>query len=188
MASAISAAPTSAAYAYQRGSATATRNLVDSSATSPIQSGTATPSDPSSPHATLHRRKTNHYETALADRLNTAITTTTTEGPTSVTNMTNDPSTTTTNDDDQPQSQSDDHVHATASGPRIVGTVAYKGDAAAAQTPGWMPARPGLGGAMGRQQSWKQGDQKRGHMERMLSSDDVAEKRKGYSSSSATGV
>jgi len=51
-----------------------------------------------------------------------------------------------------------------------------------------VPARPGLGGALGRQQSWKQGDQKRGFMEKMLSSDDGAGARKGYSSGSVVGA
>lgn len=170
------ASATSPSYAYTRGSANATRSLIDSTTASPSNSGTATPSDPTSPHATLHRRKTNNYESALADRLNTTITQTTNEGPTAVSNMTNDTDSNANNGQGQSQ------------GPRVVGTVAYKGDAAASQTPGSPPARPGLGGALGRQQSWKQADQKRGFMERMLSSDDGAGERKGYTSSNATAV
>lgn len=60
-------------YSYTRASTVATRALVDSNPASNQQSGTATPSDPTSPHGTLHRRKTNNYESALADRLSASV-------------------------------------------------------------------------------------------------------------------
>lgn len=53
-------------YTYTRPALAATRSLLSDS---PVASGTATPSDPTSPHGTLHRRKTNNYETALASQL-----------------------------------------------------------------------------------------------------------------------
>lgn len=119
--------------------------------------GQATPSDPSSPYGTLHRRKTNNYETALADRVSTTIDQTANmslEQPSSSTTASSH------HNHDGSGAQPD------TSGPRVVGSVAYRGDAATTQS-----ARPGMGGALGRQQSWKRDDLKRVNMERMLSSD-----------------
>jgi len=128
-----------------------------------LASGQATPSDPSSPHGTLHRRKTNNYESALADRVNTTISQTS--------NMSLDQPSSSTSATSYPDFNADGHQPADTSGPRVVGSVAYKGDVAAANTDASQPARPGVGGALGRQQSWKRDDLKRVNMERMLSSD-----------------
>lgn len=60
--------------------------------------------------------------------------------------------------------------------PKVVSGLAYRGDNADATI-----SRPGV---LGRQQSWKASDQKRAHMERMLSSDST--KAGGYTSTSTT--
>ncbi|GAB7337282.1 hypothetical protein MBLNU457_g2648t1 [Dothideomycetes sp. NU457] len=162
---------TQPSYDYTRPSTTATRAIVSSD--TPIMTGQVTPSDPSSPHGTLHRRKTNNYETALADRVNTTIDQTANmslEHPSSSTSATSHPG------------LDGSDAHADTSGPTVVGSVAYVGDAAAAHVcptdKYTQPARPGVGGALGRQQSWKRDDLKRVNMERMLSSD---ARRGGYS-------
>ncbi|PNS16816.1 hypothetical protein CAC42_4780 [Sphaceloma murrayae] len=156
-------------YAFSRPSATATRSLIDSNPPSSHASGTATPSDPISPHGTLHRRKTNNYETALADKLKETVAS--------------------TSEAQDPQGTSS---ASSSSEPVVASGLAYRGDAAAAQAkvpktptgPVTEGERPLLG-VLGRQQSFKQGDQKRMVMERMLSSDQVS-KRGGYSSSQPT--
>ncbi|KAF2154149.1 hypothetical protein K461DRAFT_277250 [Myriangium duriaei CBS 260.36] len=152
-------------YNFTRGSTAATRALIDSNPASKHASGTATPSDPTSPHGTLHRRKTNNYETALADRLSATIAA----------------------DDTQPAGATSGAQPVVASG------LAYRGDSAAAQQPAHTEDTTSTGpitsdagandrpllGVLGRQQSFKQDDQKRQQMERMLSSDGA--KRGGYS-------
>ena len=173
------ATTTAPPYNYSRGAASATRALLDSSNVSPeTASGTDTPSNPMSPHATLHRRKTNHYESALVERLNVSLAETH-SSPLSKDATTLAPSNET--------------------GPTISSGLAYRGDEAAAKsTPHSQQAyasadrsegisRPGLSGSgmLGRQQSWKQADQKRAVMERMLSSAAAGDGHKagGYSSS-----
>ena len=149
-------------YDYTRPSTTATRSMVSSDAGA-LASGQATPSDSASPHGTLHRRKTSNYESALADRVNTTISQTSNmslEHPSSSTSATS-----------YPDFDVSGHSSTDTSGPRVLGSVAYKGDVAAAKTDASQPARPGVGGALGRQQSWKRDDLKRVNMERMLSSD-----------------
>ncbi|PSK36152.1 hypothetical protein B9Z65_5967 [Elsinoe australis] len=172
------AASTAKPYSYARASATATRSLVDSNPPSTHQSGTATPSDPISPHGTLHRRKTNNYETALADRLKETVAS------------------------DSSVSPEESHKAAATSSsdatkPVVVAGLAYRGDAAAAQVGQGVGEKGPTGpvvtegserlllGVLGRQQSFKQGDQKRMVMERMLSSEAV-EKRGGYTTSQPT--
>ncbi|KAG8626890.1 hypothetical protein KVT40_005835 [Elsinoe batatas] len=168
MTSVSPAAASSEPYSFSRPSAAATRSLIDSNPPSNHQSGTATPSDPISPHGTLHRRKTNNYETALADRLKETVSTEDKSGS----------------------------AASSSSEPRYSSGLAYRGDTGSAQispaTSGTSPTGPvteGEGrpllGVLGRQQSFKQGDQKRMNMERMLSSEAV-DKRAGYTTSQPT--
>ncbi|KAF4552037.1 Hypothetical protein D9617_11g008840 [Elsinoe fawcettii] len=160
------AASSTIPYSFSRPSATATRSLIDSNPPSNHQSGTATPSDPISPHGTLHRRKTNNYETALADRLKETVAS-------------------------EPTSE-DKNAASSGTEPIVSSGLAYRGAAGAAQVsptssstsptgPVTEGERPLLG-VLGRQQSFKQGDQKRVNMERMLSSEEV-HKRAGYTTS-----
>ena len=175
------------AYSYSRGAASATRALIDSSNPSPgTTSGIATPSDPASPQATLHRRKTNNYESALTDRLNASLV------ESGSTPMAKDDISSSTTHTQAPSGS--------GTGPTISSGLAYRGDEAAAKTiPAGQQAytsqndansgtsRPGLAGAgmLGRQQSWKQTDQKRAVMDRMLNSDAAGQTHKvgGYTSS-----
>ena len=125
-------------YTFPRPATAATRSLVDP-ASNP-QSGTATPSDPTSPHGTLHRRKTNNYEAALADRL-------TAEASSS---------------DDKPIVAAGLAYRGPSSNtaPTAAPTGPVTDDTK--QQP--------FTGALGRQQSFNPSDAKRVHMERMLSS------------------
>lgn len=164
-------------YSFQRPSTTATRALIDSSTNSPSsKSGIATPSDPDAPHATLHRRKTNNYESALADRLHSTVAEQQQQQSQLSDNAVSSPA------------PADSNAQVKASEPIIHGSLAYRGDNAASSTTspsqgGPESGRPGLTNVLGRQQSWKMGDQKRANMERMLGRE--TREGRGYSSSAS---
>lgn len=170
MSSAVTSPPSASPnqYTYTRGSTAATRSLVDSNPASTHQSGTATPSDPTSPYGTLHRRKTNNYESALADRLTASI------GPEQSDSSSNKPvisSGLAYRGDSQQQQQQQTQTQSSPTGP-------VTSDAGPEDRP--------LLGVLGRQQSFKQTDQKRAQMERMLSSEAVS--KGGYSSNHPTSA
>lgn len=160
--------PASNAYTFNRASTMSTRAMLDA-ATSPADPTTTTSAlddtadadedtwDPQTHHPRLHRRRTNNYETAVNER-KASLSSTSPTSPTSPSAATGTLG----------------GMSGNAAKPDVSASHVYRGEG---QEPGSAKDRPGM---LGRVQSWRQEDQRRGFMERMLSSG--KEGGMGYSS------